>query len=45
MRIKKFIKGVRNRINDLLDDLAAQLGLQGRPVPVRAKSNKDRKKR
>ena len=45
MRTKKLIKGIRNKINNLIDDLAAQLGLQPKLIPVRVKSNKGRKKR
>ncbi len=38
MHIKKFIKGIR----DIMDELAAQLGLQPKLAPVRIDKNKRR---
>jgi len=38
----KLIKGLRDKIAEVIDDVAAQLGLQPRPVPVRVKVKKDR---
>lgn len=43
--MQKFIKDIRDKINDALDDIAAKLGLQPNLIPVRVKSNKGRKKR
>ncbi len=39
----KLIKGLRDKIVDVIDDMAAQLGLQPKPVRVRAKKDSDRK--
>ena len=40
----KFVEGVRNKVNQILDDIAAHLGLEHRAVPirVRAKNKKDK---
>ena len=38
----KLFKEIWNKINDFIDDVAAQLGLQPRPVPARVKKNEDR---
>ncbi len=43
--MRKFIKNIRDKINDVLDDIAANLGLHPKAVPARAKNNKDRKKK
>ena len=39
----KLIKGLWDKIVDVIDDMAAQLGLQPKPVPVRVKKDSDRK--
>tara|TARA_Y100001970_G_scaffold293249_1_gene438774 strand:- start:3531 stop:3677 length:147 start_codon:yes stop_codon:yes gene_type:complete len=43
----KIIAGLRDKVNQILDDIAAHLGLQGRAVPVRVRTknqeNKDQK--
>ena len=36
----KYIKGIWDKINEILDGFATQLGLQHRPIPVRIKKNK-----
>ena len=41
----KLIKGLWDKIVDVIDDMAAQLGLQPKPVPVRVKKDSDRNKR
>tara|TARA_Y100001970_G_C13856246_1_gene661849 strand:- start:310 stop:438 length:129 start_codon:yes stop_codon:yes gene_type:complete len=41
----KLFKGIWNKINDFIDDVAAQLGLQPRPAPVRVKKNNDKRKK
>ena len=41
----KLIKGLWDKVVDVIDDMAAQLGLQPRPAPVRVKKNSDRKKK
>jgi len=40
----KIFKNIRNKINQILDDIAAHLGLEHRAVPVRVHS-KNRKNR
>jgi len=39
----KLIKGLWDKIVDVIDDIAAQLGLQPKPVPVPVKNNSDRR--
>ena len=41
----KFIKEVWGKVTDVIDDIAAQLGLQPRPVPVRVKKDNGGNKR
>ena len=41
----KLIKGLWDKIVDVIDDMAAQLGLQPKPVPVRVKQDERRKKK
>ena len=41
----RFIKDTWNKIAGVIDDIAAQLGLQHKPVPVRVKKDSDRKTR
>ena len=39
----KIIKDLHDKIVVILDDIAAQLGLQHRPAPILVKNNKNRK--
>ena len=41
----KLIKGLWDKIVDVIDDMAAQLGLQPKPVPVRVKKDNNRNKK
>ena len=41
----KFVKAIWGKVIDIIDDIAAQLGLQHRPVPVRVKQDECRKKK
>ena len=41
----KLIKDIWNKIADLIDDIATQLGLQPKPVPVPVKNNNDRRQK
>ena len=41
----KLIKDLWDKVVDIIDDMAAQLGLQPRPAPVRVKKSSDRKKK
>ena len=41
----KLIKGLWDKIVDVIDDMAAQLGLQPKPAPVRVKKDNNRKTR
>ena len=41
----QFIKDTWNKIVGVIDDIAAQLGLQPKSVPVRVKKDSDRKTR
>ena len=41
----KLIKGLWDKIVDVIDDIAAQLGLQPKPVPVRVKKDNNRNKK
>ncbi len=41
----KFVKTIWGKVTDIIDDIAAQLGLQHRPVPVRVKQDERRKKK
>ena len=40
----KFVKNIRNKVDQILDDVAAHLGLEHRAVPVRVRS-KNKKNR
>ncbi len=41
----KLIKGLWDKVVDIIDDIAAQLGLQPRSIPVRVKKDNDGNKR
>ena len=41
----KLIKGIWDKIVNVIDDIISQLGLQPKPIPVRVKKDNDRRKR
>jgi|TARA_R110000824_G_C14979576_1_gene654034 hypothetical protein len=41
----KLIKGIWDKIVNVIDDIIAQLGLHPKPIPVRVKKNSGKKKK
>ena len=44
-KMQKFIKDMRDKVVGILDDIAEQLGLQPKLVPVNSKNRSGRKKK